>query len=382
MPTLLIIGAGEFQTPIIKKCSELGYRVIATDGNAEAEGLKYADIGLCIDTLDKNKTFEAAAHYHVDGIITTSDYPVRTVAYVCEKLNLPGPSIKAAEIATNKFLLRECLKKHNIPVPYYQLVKNKEEVLRNKANYPYPVIVKPVDSSASRGVMKANTAEHLAVAFEEAHRYSKSGQVIIEEYMEGPEFSVEILIQNQKSHLVAITEKTTSGAPYFVEERHVIPAALNEFDQKQVGIMITETIQAIGLNNSAAHIEFRLTSEGPRIIEVGPRLGGDYITSDLVPLSTGIDMLSNIIRIALGHKIDLSRPISRSSCVQFIIPRNYDSAVKNYYHLSQSKYLVRCQLEKIPSEGEFKNSLDRLGYFIYAADNFQQIEDLLSILEV
>lgn len=377
MKKIMIIGAGEFQIPLIKECKKQGFFVIATDGNPKAEGFDFSDIALNIDTLDMETTLLKAREYGIDGITTTSDYPVRTVAHVCEKLHLPGLNLAAAEISTNKFLLRECLMKNNIDSPVYYIVHNEIELNNLIGKLEFPLVVKPVDSSASRGVQQVNNSEELTKAYEEALIYSKSGNVIIEEFLEGPEFSVESLTQNGKTNIIAITEKTTGGFPYFVEQRHVIPATLIESDENQIKEIVNKVINILGINNSACHTEIKLTKKGVRIIEVGARLGGDYITSDLVPLSTGINMLENIIKISLGIDIDIDKKLNNYAGIQFITPDNYDVVLNNIKILKDDSSLVRFKIDDFNKCNKFNNSTDRLGYYISVSEKRAHLDKTL-----
>lgn len=364
-----------FQVPLIKECKKQGHFVIATDLNPNAEGFNYSDIALNIDTLDKELTLEKALEYKIDGILTTSDSPVKTVAYVCEKLNLCGLTVSSAEITTNKLLLRQHLESRNIESTRYYNINNINTLLNDLI---YPLIVKPVDSSASRGVKKVNNKEQLLSAYEEALSYSKKQSIIIEEYIEGREFSVESLTQNGITHIVSITEKTTIGSPYFVESRHVIPADLTDIENNQIKSKVCLVIDILGINNSACHTEVKLTDKGVRIIEIGARLGGDYITSDLVPLSNGINMLENIIRIALGLQVNIEKKSDNYSGIQFITSDNYDFILKNIDKISKDTNIVNFSINNtLNTNSRLCNSLDRLGYYICVAQNRVDLNNML-----
>jgi carbamoyl-phosphate synthase large subunit len=375
----MVVGAGEFQVPIIKQCKESGHKVIATDMNPNADGFKYSDVVLNIDTLDKQKTLQEATKYNIDAILTTSDYPVRTVAYVCESLNLKGLSSKSSEICTNKQLLRDCMKLKNIKTPQYWTHINYDNFEKVLNIEDLPVIIKPVDSSASRGVSIVNKIWKFKKAFDEAIKYSKSGEVIIEEYIDGQEYSIEALTQNGKTVIVAITEKTTTGYPYFIEERHIIPANINTNPKNIIIESVLNVIKAIGLDNCASHTEIRLSSSGPIVIEIGARLGGDFITSDLVPLSTGVNMLDNVIRIALGEDICVKNDITKYSGIQFLTPSNYEKIKKHLHELSSMKQVTKIKVYDNNQSISFKSSLDRLGYYISVCDTRQELLEILNI---
>jgi len=362
MKKILILGAGEMQIPIIEKCNSLGYETIVTDYSKEAPGLKLAKVPLIIDTLNKDKTLQVAQEYKIDGILTTSDAPVRTVAFVCNKLGLSGISEKAASIGTNKYLQRELLRSSGLNSPQFIKSNNFDYLEREVAEFSFPLIVKPVDSSASRGVSKIMDIDSLKTAFLEAKEFSKSGDIIIEEFISGREYSIEGITQNGETVIVAITEKTViKNSNFFVEERHIVPAELNSKQESAIKDYVKQVIKLFGINNSATHTEIMLTKQGPVLIELGVRLGGDFITSYLVPLATGVDMQKNIIFLALNKKIEVSGREQKFTGVQFVHDANFELAQEK---ITVENYFVKAELKSF-KKTPVKNSLDRLGYFIF-----------------
>lgn len=372
MKKILIIGAGDIQVPVIKKAKEMGLFVISTDFNPEAPGFKYSDIGEVVSTIDFEGNFEIAKKYEVDGVLTTSDLPVNTVAYICDKLKLPGLNIESAKLATNKYLLREILKENKLKTPNFEVVYSKEELKTVVNKLKFPLVMKPIDSSASRGVIKVFSENELFKEFDESMKYSNSKGIILEEFINGNEYSVECLIQDGNINIIAITEKTVTGEPYFVEVRHIVPAKLDSEDIDNINELINRIVKLVGLNNSAAHIELKLSSEGPTIIELGARLGGDFITSDLVPLATGIDMLGNIINISINQKININKYINKNAAIQFLYDGNFDKFISNKDRILNNDDIIRFEITK--EKGiKLKSSLDRSGYIIFTNDNREQI---------
>lgn len=377
---IMIIGAGEMQTPVIQKAINLGLYVITVDGNIKAPGNKYANLALEIDTNDIIKILEASQNHQIDGILTTSDYPVRVVAYVCQQMGLKGLSLEAAVRSTNKFELRKCLNEKGIISPLFQKLSRIDDLEKINSDFKYPLIIKPVDSSASRGVRKVDSLSELKIGYTEAAKYSQSGEVILEEYLEGPEYSVESLSQNGKVTIIAITEKKTNGdlEKYFVEDRHTIPANISNSHQEDIIKMVSVAVEAIGLDNCAAHTELKLTEKGPIIIEIGARLGGDFITSDIVPLATGVDMLKNVISISLGININIEKTKNVFAGIQFINSENYQSAKQHLENIKTKNGFVRYELKDFKNIA-LKNSMDRLGYFICENDTRDGLSKLLNI---
>jgi len=376
MKSILILGASDIHLPVIQECQRLGYRALVADFDPEAPGLQIADVPLAISTNDVHAILAAARAHAIDGILTTSDYPVRTVARVCRELGLHGLSEASAAICTNKFLQRELLRSCGLICPGFELIESPERlpVLEGLA---FPMIVKPVDSSASRGVSRVDDPSGLRDAYEFARSYSRSASVIVEEFISGPEFSVEVLVQHSVVHIVAITEKVTGGEGegFYVETRHIIPASLSPAQIEAIHGAVQKAIVAVGLDDSASHTEVKLSPQGPVIIEIAARLGGDYITSDLVPLSTGVSMLENVVRVALGEEIDPTPVRSKFAGVQFVTPENYARAAERFEQMRGDPRVCRMELHGKPKDASLRSSLDRLGYLIASATTRDELLD-------
>ena len=365
------------QVPIIKKAKELKNYCIVSDFDPLAPGFKYADVCINVSTLDLNKTLEIAQKYKIDGVITTSDYSVRTLAYICDKTGLKGLSSYSAGICTDKFLQREILSSAKYYVPKHFMFSSVKEIESYINELSFPLIVKPIDSSASRGVSKVENRDELLPAFNYALKYSHGEKVIIEEFIYGREYSVESLTQNNKTHVVAITQKSTNGSnnKYFVESRHIVPADLSGEEKSDIESYVRDIIKTLKINNSATHTEIKLSPKGIVMMEIGGRLGGDFITSDLVPLSTGIDMLDNIIKIGLGEKINIKKTRSSFAGIRFINSDNYNNAKRIVE--SNNKQIIKYNFKPYKNT-QITNSLDRLGYVIACCHERKELEDLLN----
>lgn len=362
------------QVPTIALAKQLGHYTIVADYDPHAPGFEYADVKSTISTIDKDSVLQLAQIEHVDGILTTSDYPVRVVAYVSEKLGLPAMTQRVAEVCTNKYEQRKLFLENGINTPFFTKCDVNTD-LSSLDDFPY--IVKPVDSSASRGVVEVRNPEQLKKAVTGACELSRSGNAIVESFIYGKEFSVETLTQNGGTHIIQITEKLTRGEDkgYFVEDTHIEPARISETDAEAIRKEVLRAAKAVGVDNCPTHTEIKLWDGKPYIIEMACRLGGDYITSDLVPLSTGINMMDNLIRLSLGETIDFVPKYHKWSCVQFLNEENYFRCKE---FIEQNKELI-CRSEV----GEYKNdviksSLDRLGYIIFQSETREELEKTLS----
>lgn len=373
MKKILILGAGEMQIPVIQKVNEMGHESIALDYDEKAGGFEYAQKKYVVSSTDAEKVLEVAKKENVDAILTTSDYPVNVVAKVCKILNLHAMSPEVANICTNKYLQRKLFRDNEIDAPKFYLISEDKDIDEYKE---YPYIVKPVDSSASRGVKKVSNVNEMREAIKDAMEYSRTGQVLIEQFIGGKEFSVETLTQDYKTTIVNITEKLVIGEDYgyFVEDTHIEPARISSEDRTLIEEQVSKALTCIKANNCPSHTEVKLWNGKAYIIEMACRLGGDYITSDLVPLSTGIDMLENLVKISLGELIDIEKKISKISMVQFLNHENYDHC-KEFIESNKDqifRYEVKPKHDRL-----IKSSLDRMGYIIMQLDTLKECEEVL-----
>lgn len=318
---LMILGASVLQLPGIEKAKEMGYEVVAVDMDPNAIGFKSADICLVISTIDIPAVVQAANEYHIDGVMTlASDMPMRTVAAVAKECGLVGIDMDTAIRATNKAEMREALAAGHVPIPEFHRVRTEAEYRAAIAYFDEKCIVKPADNSGSRGVyLIGNVKDEAQVeeAYEHSKQFSRSGEIVVEEYMEGPEVSVETMSIDGTCHVVQITDKLTTGAPYFVEMGHNQPSMLPEKVKEDIRRVAIAANRAIGIQNGPSHTEIKVTKRGAKIVELGARLGGDCITTHLVPLSTGVNMVELCIRIAMGEKPEIKPVFEKGSAIRY-----------------------------------------------------------------
>lgn len=319
MKKLLIIGASILQLPAIKKAKEMGLYVAVLDFNPNAIGIPYADEYFNTSTMDENAVLEVAKEFKPDGIMTlATDMPMRGVAKVSDTLGLHSISYETAVKATDKYDMIKAFEEHNVPAPWFYLVKSFDELVSLKDKIAYPCIMKPTDNAGSHGVVKIHSYEELLDKYEYSHGCSRRGNVIVEEYLDGDEVSVEVMVVDGKVNVLQITDKLTTGAPYFVEMGHSQPSRLDVEIQNKIKDVAERSCKAIGINKGPAHVEMKVTSQGePKMIELGARMGGDNITTHLVPLSTGIDMVECTIRIALGETADVTPTLNCGSAIRY-----------------------------------------------------------------
>ncbi|PKH05291.1 acetyl-CoA carboxylase biotin carboxylase subunit family protein [Moritella sp. Urea-trap-13] len=378
MKTIMILGITEELFPLVDIARENGYKVLATDRNPDSEGLKYVDIPVILDSLDKEKVLELAVKYKVEAVTTRTEMLLPTISFICEKLGLFGPSVLVSSLSNDKYLFREFMKNAGVAVPDYLLVDECTTVEQIENELAYPFILKPVDFSGSGGVVLIENRKDFIKHKAESLSSSVSKRAIAESFLYGKEYSIETVSQHDVTHVVAITEKHIVGEQRFVEDRHIIPANLSAAAEQSIKKEVKEMANVMGMNNCIAHTEVMLTSRGPVIIETASRPGGDNICFKLVELATGINMYRNMLNLSLGIKVDYTATKKSFSGIQFITPLN-KSAI--------NKCLTLKEEHKVPTFIEFyfkdnlstelKQSIDRLGYFICSSNRRDTLSELL-----
>lgn len=357
---LAVLGAN---TPLLPFYSKMDRSLFEIYGFAWAEGAvckKFCDYFYDISILDADAILEVCREKQVDGITSFSlESAVPTLTYVASKLGLPCNSSLVSKWTGHKGYFRQILEDAGLYMPKSVTVKSSE--LPNNLELPLcPLIVKPADGGGSKGVSLIHEPKDLASAISYALQYSRSSEVVIEEYIDGSEFSVEYLSYKGSHYYLTITDKTTSGEPYFVELAHHQPTNLPEDMVSTVKSVVEQALTALGITNSPSHTELRINKKGiPVIIEVGPRLGGDFITSDLVQMSTGYDLVNNTCLMACGILNIPENLLSREANVLFNTTSTSNKIKEVLASHIDSKHMLS------PLNIDCKNNSERSGYIIY-----------------
>ena len=366
MIKIAVIGASYLQLPLVEKINALGYEshCFAWD-NLDSVCKDRADYFYPISIIDKEAILKKCIEIGIDAISSiASDVAVPTIAFVAEKIGLRSNSIHSATISTNKFLMRSCFVRAGLKSPKFLLIDEQDSLTLIK-EFNYPLIVKPTDRSGSRGVTISNNQNELTQNISRAVSESFEKKAIVEEFIEGPEYSVESISEDGVHTILAITEKVTSGPPYFVELEHHQPAKLNSLLEEQINQLVIAGLNALDIKFGASHTELKISKRGIFIIEIGARMGGDFIGSHLVELSTGYDYLKNTINTSLGIKIEsFVKKDEKYSGIYFLSKLN--AHLEPYF----SNNLANVIEKKILSNDlvEVLDSSNRIGYLIYQHD--------------
>lgn len=376
MKKILIIGASILQLPAIKKAKELGYYVGVGDYNPKAIGVPYADEYFNVSTIDVDGVVKAAKTFRPDGIMTlATDMPMRAVAAACQALGLPGISPETALKATDKGEMIKAFEVNGVARPWYLVAQNKLEFERIVKDVAYPCVMKPTDNAGSRGVVLCRDAKTLWDNYEYSHNESRNGAVIIEEYLEGPEFSVEVMVIDNEPHVLQITDKITTGAPHFVEMGHSQPSRQPEEVQEKIRDLARKAVKAIGINIGPAHVEIILTNEGPKMVELGARMGGDCITTHLVPLSTGVDMVEATIKTSCGERVDIEPKWKKGAAIRYF--KTNTGKITRIEGVDAAKKIEGIREISIvhgvgESVGKIEGSGDRVGFVISQSETAEK----------
>ena len=380
MKKLLIIGASILQLPAIKKAKELGHYVAVADFNPNAVGIPFADKFYNASTIDIDAICEVAKDFQPDGIMTlATDMPMRSIAAATSLLGLPGISMDTAIKSTDKGEMIKAFKEHGVESPWFYIIEKEKQLREVMPCIEYPCILKPTDNAGSRGVMLVNSETELMEAYQYSVSQSRGGWVILEEYMTGPEVSVEVMVVDGEPHVLQVTDKLTTGAPYFVEMGHNQPSMLPTNDVERIKDLACRAVKSVGINCGPSHVEIKLTPSGPKMVELGARMGGDCITTHLVPLSTGVDMIKATIDVSLGLTPNITPTLQKGSAIRFLDAPNGIIKVIEGIEKAQNIGGVReVSLTKTIGDEvtDIHSSLDRCGFVIAQCDSANEAIDV------
>lgn len=375
MKKLAIIGASYLQLPLIEKAKSLGVETHVFAWAANDVGEQAADYFYPISIVEKELILEECRRIGIDGICSiASDLAMLTVNYVAEQFGLVGNSYECTLKSTNKYLMRKAFESHGDPSPKSILVESASEL--SNVSLHYPIIVKPTDRSGSRGITKLTDSSELENAISIAKEYSFEKKALVEEFAEGQEYSVECISRHGKHFFVAITRKYTTGAPHFIEMGHIQPAQLSNDIVDKVKQTVFHALDSLEITNGASHSEVKIDENGNVfIIEIGGRMGGDFIGSDLVQLSTGIDYVKAVIQIALGESPALESNRHAASGVRFVFSAE-DVAVLHSIKKEHPEILVREDIQT-HFDHAVTDSSSRFGYYLMCSQDVALLQSYM-----
>lgn len=380
--SVLIFGVGPLQLSIIERAKRMGLFTVGIDPVADAVCRDAVDAFEVVGGQDYEGTCAVVEKYGINAIVTAAtDKPLVMMARIAEKYGFPFYTVETAQWSTDKFQMKRRFELGGVPHAQGRLISNVEEA----EGLMFPVIVKPRDNSGSRGVKLCRNQEELKSSIDEALENSQLDSVLVEEFIEGPEYSIEGLHYDSKSEVIQFTEKKTTEFPYNVELGHIQPANITEENQQKIREIVAKIGSALLFENCASHTELKINERGIFVIETSPRLGGDYITSTLTPLSTGVNLEDEVLRISLGEKINPAPQAVQYSGVRFFsfkeggvikhVPN--EEFVKGWPHVVDFSFNLN-EGEKV---NRITSSLNRYGHLTLTAGNRDAIEEAFNKYE-
>lgn len=307
------------------------------------------------ETNDIDNLINVLSPYRFDAVITVCDYYIEIARKVAEHFGIPCPFPRDVRAVREKHIMRDMLDKAGVNNPRYEVSLGWETAKAAAEKIGYPVVIKPVDLASSAFVRLAKNDDELLDAYKDLDNFplnfrdqKRDTSCLIEEYMSGDEVSVESVSYNGEIKIIGITDKSVTGRPYFIEDGHMFPARIASEQEEEIKQYVLSALKAVGYDNGIAHTEVKLTEHGPRIVEINPRTGGNYIV-ELVERVTGINLLRAYAALALGREPDLQVKDTgiKSAAVKFIVPERGGkiAAISGLVDLEKNKHVVRSKIE-------------------------------------
>lgn len=312
--TILFVGGGRESVPGIELAKDLGLTVVVSDASADSPGIRLADHSIYASTYDPDETLLGVNNFlkngkKIDGVLALgSDVPT-TVAHIANTLNIQGISLDSARLFSNKIEMKQKFLDNKINTPWFKKLLSVTELRRVLQNTNKYYVIKPADSRGARGVLRINSSSDINWAFAFAKSQSRTGQVIIEEYLEGPQFSTESIVIGGKSFTIGFSDRNyefiDKFAPHIIENGGHLPSSITFETKMSICNLIDRAARALGVSEGTVKGDVVLHNDTPYIIELTGRLSGGYFCTHEIPLNTGVNFVKLAIKQAL--RLDLSR---------------------------------------------------------------------------
>ena len=387
----MVMGAGMYQVPLICRARERGIYTIVVSPDGDYPGLKIADKVYYYDVRDEEKVLQAAKEEAIDGITTDqTDIAVRTVAYVADKLGLPGIGYETARLFTDKNMMRQRSRELGLPTIPSWKVSNLDEALDKFREMATEAIIKPVDSQGSRGVYKIESAEDLIEKFNSSATYSRCGEVIIEKFIDGIEMEADSIVAGYTAETLMYADLE----PYEVEgifasTTRLYPSVKEQKITDKLLDINKKTIEGFGLRQGLTHSEYMMDRDGEiYLIEAAARGGGTFISSHIAELQTGVNTADFLIDIALGLREDIPEfTTGRCHCgyVTFYLPEGEIMSDEGVEEVKAMPCVYKDTLDTIHvgvKTKTFSDKTSRYAIILRAESREELMEDIAAIRKI
>ncbi|HEY4705874.1 MAG TPA: ATP-grasp domain-containing protein [Thermodesulfobacteriota bacterium] len=301
--SIIILGAGVMQIPLIKKAREMGLFVIATDKNPAAEGFAHADLPITLDIKDAlahaRWAIENRERHNISGVVAGADVAI-TAASISNALGLPGIPLDVAERSNNKWLMKQRWLADGIATPYAEEVATLAEARKAAAKVGYPCMVKAIDNAASRGSRRIDSEKELDAALADARAHSTTRTALVEEFVEGEEQSVELIVHKGVHYRFGIVDRHFGFRPFPIEVGHTNPTRLPMKEQEEFYNLVISAARSLSVEFGPYKADTIMTKKGPMILELPARLSGGFHSQYTTPLATGLEPQKMAIALAAG----------------------------------------------------------------------------------
>jgi biotin carboxylase len=376
---IIVLGAGVYQVPMIKKIRDLGHTSYVCSIAGNYPGFEFADYITEIDISNEEAILQYAKEIDCDAILTTgSDAGISSLGSVVDTLKLFGCGFKSAKASSNKMLMKEVFLKAQVATPDFRKVRNISDCFEASKEIGFPCILKVVDKSGSRGIIRVDSIANLPKAFEQVSKVSNIGYFLIEKYIDGTEFGVQAIVQFGKILAIIPHGDFVLNDLISAPIGHYLPYQ-NRFSFEEIAVLVEKAIFALGIDNSIVNVDLIYDQENLYVLEIGARMGGTCIP-EIINHYYQIDCYKIAIDLALGNKVDLQLIAQHGFVLCKVMMAVNNGVVKSIEQMEcNNPDLIQLQVDI--KEGDIINKFtigpDRIGQIIARGDTFELAENNL-----
>jgi len=366
---LMILGAGVYQVPLIKKAKAMGHNTFVVSPMGNYPGLAIADKVVDCDTRDQEAVLNAAIEFGIDGIVTTgTDVAVPTIGYLVDRLNLHGTGFDSSLKSMNKSDMKKCFFEHGIQTADYRVVKSLEDLKVVATEIGYPLMVKAVDSSGSRGITKVESESGLQAAFEESLSVSKVQDVIVEQYLSGYEIGAQAIVSGGEVEEVFLHSDIVTPPPISVPIGHAMPLDISEIVSEKTKLLIKDAVKALGIKDTISNVDIMIVDDEPYLLEIGARMGATCLPEN-ISIYNRFDFYEYLVNLALGLKPKLDLSLDKQPNAALLLCSDKTGTVKEIIvpdSVYQNERLIDLSLDVSVGDkvSKFNVGPDRIGQII------------------
>ena len=376
MKKLMIMGAGIYQVPLIRRAREMGIYTIVVSIPGPYPGFECADEVCYINTVDQEAVLAVAREKKIDGIVTAgTDVAVITIGRVCEELSLAGPSLKAAQTATDKFLMKQCFEKAGVRTAKFRQILIDEDPYEKIKDLRYPLIVKAVDSSGSRGITRVTGKEQIPAAIESVRKVTRRPYYLIEEFITGIDYGVQAFVSGGKIRFILPHGNDMFFGDTGVPAGHYVPYDMSSAALKDLEQTVTAAIEAMGLDNCAVNGDLILCGDETYIVEMTARSGATGL-SEIDSVYLGCDLYENIILTALREEPVFPADPPKTACAGRLLRSDVTGTVVSVRNgnVGEDPRIIQMVLDYGPGDhvNAFHVGPDRIGQVIARGNSLEE----------